>query len=135
MILAHSIVCLSAISGCSQQETFLVVPVSGKVLLDGKPLSNMTVYFNPKEFVEEDSVVAGWPSSGTTDEEGKYVLMVARKGGGRGAMPGTHRVTITDNTVDVDKPSRVPERQLQGLEFVVPPDGTESADFFLTSKK
>jgi len=60
--------------------------VTGVVTLDGKPLPNATVEFQP-------TASGGSSSQGTTDESGRYELMY---GVGRpGAMIGEHAVRIT----------------------------------------
>ena len=71
------------LSGCSGGglET---VPVSGKVTLDGKPVSGAGVLFMP--------VAEGPPAAATTDEQGQFLLQTA---GQPGAAPGNYRVSIS----------------------------------------
>lgn len=57
--------------------------VSGVVTLDGQPLPDVIVTFNPEK---------GRPSMGRTDAEGKYVLHYLDEDG---AVLGTHTVSIT----------------------------------------
>src|SRR5690349_16003320 len=75
--------------GCNSKAKF--VPVSGKVTLDGKPLANATVSFQPEP--KGDNVIAGVGSTGKTNENGEFVLMAAT--GEIGAIIGKHRVVIT----------------------------------------
>lgn len=58
--------------------------VTGVVTMDGAPLANVTVTFNPEE---------GRPSNGRTDEAGKYELGYLRDT--KGAVIGTHKVSIS----------------------------------------
>lgn len=58
--------------------------VSGVVSMDGQPLADVVVTFNPAQ---------GRPSIGKTDSTGKYELGYLRDT--KGAMIGTHTVTIT----------------------------------------
>lgn len=58
--------------------------VTGVVTLDGQPLANVMVAFNPTQ---------GRPSMGKTDETGKYELGYIRDS--KGAVIGTHTVSIT----------------------------------------
>lgn len=62
-----------------------LAPVEGTVTLDGAPLPNARVVFQPQG--------PGSPSSGITDEEGHYELLYAP--GRKGAMIGRHTVRIT----------------------------------------
>ncbi|MCA9128906.1 MAG: carboxypeptidase regulatory-like domain-containing protein [Planctomycetales bacterium] len=59
--------------------------VSGTVTLDGKPLPNAVIYFQP--------VNGERPSGAPTDEKGRYDLMYATTTAG--ARVGEHKVTIT----------------------------------------
>src|SRR5262245_48265312 len=84
-------------------------PVSGKVTMDGQPLSNAHVNFQP---IAEGTMNPGPGSHGKTDENGNYTLEVV--GGGQGAVVGKHRVTVSlligtyDPNSDAKKP--LPEK-------------------------
>src|SRR5262245_61954234 len=73
-------------AGCGRQ----VATVSGKVTLDGKPLANARVNFQPSS---GDAVNPGVGSYGQTDANGEYSLNLI-DGTGPGAVVGTHRVMI-----------------------------------------
>ena len=63
-----------------------LIPVTGEVRLDGKPLDGCSVIFSP---------VAGGPSaSGSTDAKGRFELRCVNR---LGAVPGEHRVAIAKN--------------------------------------
>lgn len=129
---------LVLLAGCGG-DSFSVVPVSGMVTLDGQPLADARVAFEPIAAVGE--LLAGPGSHGKTDAAGRYRLETLD--GRPGAIVGRHRVTISTavaappgganefETVD----ERVPPRYLDGgetLEFTVPTGGTDAADFALT---
>jgi hypothetical protein len=62
------------------------VPVTGLVMLDGKPVAGAAVSFSPTAKGLRAAV-------GTTDESGRYTLTTMKPGDG--AMPGSYRVTIS----------------------------------------
>lgn len=73
---------LAGLIGC-RREGPEVVPVSGVLTRQGKPVPNMQVWFQPAE---------GRPSWGATDEAGRFTLNYAR--GQDGARVGKHKVFI-----------------------------------------
>jgi len=158
--LLAAVVLLFATAGCSRGP-FATVPVAGRVTFDGEPAARVTVLFSPVR--QGDSFKAGPSSMATTDSEGRYQLMVARRDGGKGAVPGTHRVAFqgleqydelfkeaknastvkapTDGeaprpVIPGDLPSvRIPAKySRKPLVFIVPPQGTAEAHFDLTSQ-
>src|SRR5262245_2487482 len=115
-----------------------LAPVSGVVTLNGKPTAEIAVTFQP---VAESSTKNPPPSSfGVTDKDGRYSLMVL-DGNQKGASVGKNQVRICAYAVgDSDDPNRpkakvkIPSRYYdEPTEFDVPPKGTSSADFKLTS--
>jgi len=74
--------------GCSKQEQ--LVPVSGKVTMNGRPLGNVRVDFHP----DPDKGTRGTGSSGTTDAEGNFTLTLAPNK--PGAVAGHYRVILED---------------------------------------
>lgn len=95
---ALALVVLTA--GCSSNGPPLV-PVSGKVTLDGKPLGGKTLKFLPEP---------GTPGQGagaTTNARGEYTLLAARPGSTRdeaGAPPGAYRVVVVEPMFPIDLP-------------------------------
>ena len=69
-------------SGCG--EKLSLVPVTGSVTLDGQPVADAGVLFQPIE--------RGPAASGTTDALGKFTLQTANR---PGAAPTAYRVVIT----------------------------------------
>jgi hypothetical protein len=70
------------IAGCGDGRPTRV-PVSGQVLIDGKPLSRGRIFF---------ASAVGRPSQGRLDQEGRFRLSCYEENDG--ALLGTHRVTI-----------------------------------------
>ena len=77
------------LAGCigSDPSAPKLVPVTGAVTLDGKPLAGAEVGFVPTGDTK------GFGSVGKTDGEGKYKLTSAR--GGEGAVAGNYKVVIS----------------------------------------
>jgi hypothetical protein len=71
------------LTGCEQTGPE-VAPVKGRVTLDGRPLANAVVQFQPDEGKR--------PSGGGTDENGDYQVYYKR--GMSGARVGQHTVRI-----------------------------------------
>jgi hypothetical protein len=127
---------LLALAGCGSSQ---FAPVSGTVTLDGKPIPNASVNFQPAD--SKDSALA---SSGKTDANGRYKLRVVMNNAS-GAVRGRHRVSIStlqeeDPTKDLPPGKQRPKDPIPAryntrteLTFDVPAGGTSSADFALTS--
>ena len=123
--------------GCGDSKR---ASVSGTVTLDGKPLPNALVSFQPDG---EGQVDAGPGSTGRTDEKGEYTLQVS--GGGKGAVVGWHKVKIScpveDGPSNPDEDRRTPQKDRvplrynrnSALKFEVKP-GSNTADWPLTTK-
>ncbi len=77
------------LAGCSGRPRNVARKVTGKVTLGGQPLAGALVTFTPLE--------GGSPSSGRTDQEGKYTLYWARVGRRQieGAQIGEQAVKIS----------------------------------------
>ncbi|WP_435021587.1 hypothetical protein TA3x_002455 [Tundrisphaera sp. TA3] len=137
-----------AMAGCNRDgnSELVLVPVAGTVTMDGKPLADAVVRFEP-----EGTATKGLTdSSGTTNADGMYVLQTPLKGAG--AVVGTHKVTIRSvppNTQAVDitrddnylhmqnqPKERVPDKynDKTTLKFEVDGKGTSSANFAIQSK-
>ena len=139
------IVVAVAAAGCSGAGGQKIVPVSGKVTLNGKPLANATVSFQPVP--PQGSINAGPASVGKTNDKGEFSLATLK--GDTGAMVGKHHVLISSQFAkaaeDDSRPKRggpeqddlVPRRYGMGqkdeIVFEVPSAGTDKADFPLTS--
>jgi len=83
--LAACALCLIGLTGCSQSSSAPPLgEVTGKVTLNGTPLKEATVEFQPAQ---------GRPSMGVTNDQGEYRL--AYTGDESGAVPGQHTVRIT----------------------------------------
>ncbi len=78
------------VAGCARGPK--LVPVSGKLLLNGKPLKNVKLDFHP----DPDKGTTGPSSTGTTDDQGNFTLTCSAPGNKPGAVIGHHRVILTD---------------------------------------
>ncbi|QDU61597.1 hypothetical protein Pan216_24580 [Planctomycetes bacterium Pan216] len=73
-----------ALTGCGRTPEVPIGAVNGLVTLDGQPLPEVTVIFDPKE--------GGRPSVARTDAEGHYVLNYSNRD--KGAKIGSHEVQV-----------------------------------------
>ncbi|MBO0699216.1 MAG: hypothetical protein J2P46_12540 [Zavarzinella sp.] len=116
-----------------------VVPVSGRVTLNGQPLANVHVSFQP--IAAGTEINPGGGSYALTDADGRFALRLV-EGDAPGAVVGRHRVEITPRNVDDDRDRRgkgavtgVPAKynRKSDLTFDVPRGGTDQANFVLTA--
>jgi hypothetical protein len=77
---------LLATAGCSDSK---LAPVTGRVLVDGTPLTVGRIQFAPK--ATDDTVTPGKPAKGRFADDGSFSLTI---GDQDGAVVGEHRVTI-----------------------------------------
>ena len=126
---------LPPLAGCGS-DPYKVAPVSGTVTLNGKPLANTSVTFAP--VAAAGTIEPGPSSAGTTDADGRFTLTLIGKDG-KGAVVGKHKVRISireEADVSDDTPVKVQQLPMKYnaqtmLEFDVPADGTDKADFDL----
>ncbi|TWU22712.1 DUF4198 domain-containing protein [Bythopirellula polymerisocia] len=127
--------------GCSNTP-YELVSVSGVVTLNGEPLSDATVSFEPNGAGKE---LVGPGSMGTTDEQGAYELETYKNESG--AVVGFHTVRIStfksefkdfknSDDLEIVSKERVPWQYNLNtqLTFEVPTEGTEGANFELTGE-
>lgn len=89
---------LGSLVGCGDDQARLV-PVHGKVTLDGQPLVGKTVKFIP------DEGTPGLGAGATTNVEGTYTLIADRPGATRdmpGAPAGVYRVIVEEPMFPVE---------------------------------
>jgi len=72
-----------ALPGCGTKGPALI-PVSGVVTVDGKPLSSVAVWFDQGKGMN--------PGTGTSDEAGRFEIATHKLG--KGVTPGQHRVLV-----------------------------------------
>lgn len=105
--------CLVAALGCGDGRPARVA-VSGKVLIDGQPLTQGIVQFVP---------VGTRPSAGKLDQEGKFTLTCFD--GDDGIVPGTHKVMIaakeiiSESKVKWLAPPKYADFRTSGLSFEI----------------
>src|SRR3977135_1292047 len=90
-LIAACIACAVA-AGCHRD----VVPVSGRVTLNGQPLAGAVVTFQPRGNTQSPRP-AGTGSIGHTNEQGRFSLRMV-KPDQPGAVVGDHTVTIGTTT-------------------------------------
>lgn len=113
--------CLTLLAGGCERPS-LLVPVQGRVLLDGKPLPSGVVQFQP---------ASGQAASGQIADDGSFVL--SRHAPGDGVPPGTYRVAVisydptatTDAVENLQVPVRYTRFGSSGIEFTVFPGAVE----------
>lgn len=134
--------CLAGCGGGGSQS----VPVSGTVTLDGKPIADVRVSFQPLAAMLEkkgpNSKDSGVGSFATTDKDGRYVLQLSDSDK-KGAVVGHHLVRFSDKLAESNEDAgttKAPKARFPGryssdpLSFEVKPDGTDQANFDLNSK-
>ncbi len=136
--LPSSLLLLLAIAGCGG-DAYPLASVSGTVTLDGVPLAEALISFEPVRQGEDPD--SGPGSYGKTDQQGRFSLKSVH--GEEGAVIGTHVVRITTSELKeladvgqgIEPSKRIPRRYIDGsaLRFTVPAGGTDQADFALTS--
>ena len=109
-----------------------MVPVSGQVTLDGKPLAKAVVTFQPMGS-GKSTETKSTGSVGRTDSEGRFVLRLVSPEQ-NGAAVGNHIVTISMSAGGTDEAAAdnalIPLTWRDGSrQFRVPPGGTREADF------
>ena len=85
-----SVTLLSLSCGCSKSVDTAVV--KGQVMMDGKPLDGVMVYFMP----DPEKGTEGGMSTCVTDSDGRFVMKYGWEGSEEGAAIGWHRVTLED---------------------------------------
>jgi hypothetical protein len=126
MIFAASCCLTLGLAGCSSRYTD-IADVRGVVTLDGQPLENATVVFQPAQ---------GRASVGQTDAAGRYRLLYTPRDLGARIGPSSVRISTAGNdegTISADE--RVPRRYFApgALAAEVAP-GSNVFDFHLTTK-
>jgi hypothetical protein len=130
--------------GC-ESKSYKSAPVSGRVIMDDRPLAEAEVRFTPTDNTLPYSV-------GVTDDQGNYELHLFGKKDSPGAVLGEHRVSIS---MDLRRDKRKAKMLMESggrmqtrpgelipaqynaeskLTCTVPPDGKSDANFDLKSK-
>jgi len=109
---------LGTLAGCGDGRLD-VVPASGKVLLDGQPLTTGAIFVIPEQ---------GRAASGTIGPDGRFTLTTYEEGDG--CIPGTHPVQVVaqrtigdsqseDGYVEWIAPQRYAHAQTSGLSVTI----------------
>ncbi len=123
--------CFVSLVGCGKSGEFETALVSGKVTLDGQPVTKGTVIFQP---------LKGKKARGSIGADGSFTL--GTYGSTDGATIGSHRVIIVSREGGIEEDTTpiylVPRHygfaKTSGLTFEVLPDVDNSKMFELTSK-
>ena len=132
MLIVLPLAC-SLLAGCGSSK---IVPVSGRITLNNKPLARASVTFAPVG--SKDKQEPGPSSAAITDADGRYTLRLIGQSG-NGAMVGKHKVMVAlQEEVDASDDTPIKLKQLPlkyngqtTLEFDVPAGGTDGANFDL----
>jgi len=124
--------------GCAG-ESYEIAPVSGRVTVDGQPLGDCQIRFQPLRS-SEGNINPGPGAFAVTDQDGRFTLRTINPVR-PGAVVGKHRVWMTtvkeeDATTELGLATaeRVPPRYRNGqLDFEVQPEGTDQANFDLNT--
>ena len=111
-----------SMAGCGRSGPEIAY-VSGRVTMDGKPLTNATVVFAPEN---------GRPAGARTDASGNYVLNFTE--GRRGAIPGKNTIRITTlRDAEMDDNGKI----LPGSPETIPPqfNSASTLTFTVEAKK
>jgi len=100
LLLAVLAAAVAPAGGCSRSDRPALGTVSGRIMLDGRPLPNATVLFTPDG--------KGRTSLGFTDSDGRYGLFYLRDI--PGANLGRHAVRITTATEENGGREMLPPR-------------------------
>jgi hypothetical protein len=108
---------LTLVVGCGNSSIDRV-PVSGEVLIDGRPLGSGTIQFVPEE---------GRPSSAAIQADGHFELASESVGRTKeiGAVPGRYRVQVAsskivdEKTIQWNAPARYADFRTSGLEVTI----------------
>ncbi|WP_164101480.1 carboxypeptidase-like regulatory domain-containing protein [Candidatus Laterigemmans baculatus] len=128
--------------GCNAEPEMEVVPVSGTVQLDGKPVEGVSITLLPQS---NGMRAAGF---GTTDSNGQYTLQAGPEI--EGVPPGNYRVLFSKMAMpdgspippdamaaDVGAVNVLPEKynsvEFSGVTLTVPPPNAEATNFELSS--
>jgi hypothetical protein len=129
-------VCVCTLCGCGNNG---LAAVKGRVLLDGKPIENAAVMFQPAD--------GGVPATGITDKNGEFSLSTT--GQGEGAALGKNGVTVVKSVnaqpnrkmeegeivpMKMETPVRYASIQTSGITIEVKPR-MEKVELQLTSGK
>jgi hypothetical protein len=124
------ICCTVFMTGCNNNDP--VTPVSGKVTLQGKPITDCSVTFQP---TAKNPIVA---ASGLTDAEGNFSLETIESPRRKGAAVGEYQVKFFwrdpdfNETKHTPAPYQIPAKyQQEGIIFIVPNGGKTDIVFDL----
>ncbi len=140
-LICSAISLVVVVTGCGLE--YKLVPVSGTISLDGKPLPDALILTQP--IGSADNTTPGPGSFARTDAEGRFTMEL-HSDDRKGAVPGECTVKIkevgekkasSDDSVSRGEVrSRIPLDYFEGLiQYTIPEGGTDSMDFDLKSER
>ena len=105
LITIFCFVALGCVIGCGPKNPLGVLKVTGKVTMDGKPVSGAQITFIPQ------SGGGGTLAGATTDADGAYSLMTPGSGEVKGAVPGTYQITIVKIEQEASPDDYIPSEE------------------------
>jgi len=116
-----AVLVLPTIAGCGKSSTPPLMPVSGTVKLDGKPVAGAQVTFFPADGRLE------WVGRATTDTQGAFQLRYRDQQ--NGVPVGEYKVTLSTERPDIEGAETFPAEyhnpEQTILAVTVPPGGTK----------
>lgn len=90
--------------GCGPGNPYDTVKVTGTVLVDGQPMQDVNVSFNPDGSDAPDAY-------GSTDAKGEFTLTIPGAPVGSGAVPGVYHPTFRKIVTEERPKAETPEEQ------------------------
>jgi hypothetical protein len=110
------------LTGCGNGDNFSTAPVTGKVVLNGEPVTEGSITFSP--ISDGKSELSGKPASGTIQSDGTFTLTTYEEGDG--AVVGKHRVMYSPPLIVPGDPAAgghaaaAPKSKYEGATVVTP---------------
>ena len=112
--LALAIALLAALSGCDSSGVGRLVPVRGKVTLDGQPLTTGSLVYMPSA---EKGNTSNYEPAATINADGTYQLFTAQRDG---APIGWYKVWVVAQAPADDKNPYAPTKSLIPARYAEP---------------
>jgi hypothetical protein len=106
------LLCVLFIIGCNRSPIPGLVPASGTILLDGKPIDGVSIVFTPQTGTTSDRI-----ASTVSLENGTFILNIL---GYSGALPGKYNVVLLKETLISKVSPEEEEKMLRDGE--IPPE-------------
>ncbi|MEZ6139253.1 MAG: hypothetical protein R3B84_01660 [Zavarzinella sp.] len=98
-----------ALSGCNTGEPE-IVPVTGTLTLNGKPLAHAEISFVPMQ----EGLSGHYIATAVTDDQGKFTLKIPK---GAGACAGENKVTVIEGPLPDEARGQSAKAQILASQF------------------